>query len=221
VPTPWGDVSWLAIPFGVAGLVWGVAADRLSARWPAHEDGSVRQVDWRTPVVAVLAAAILAVVPVRFADTGERILFAAFFAASVLLLATDLDQRLMPDLITLPTIVVGLVVLVWGGDTLVTKASPLVAVGGAIVVPVVLFAMSLPFGEGAFGIGDVKYLMGVGLLIGAIRLVLAVFAAALIGAVVIVGLLVARRITLKSYVPFGPFLIAGAVLVTLLPSAGS
>jgi leader peptidase (prepilin peptidase)/N-methyltransferase len=221
VPTPSGDVSWLAIPFGVAGLVWGIAADRLAARWPTHEDGSVRGVDWRTPVVAVLAAAILAVVPVRFEDTGERVLFAAFFAASVLLLATDLDQRLMPDLITLPMIVVGLGVLVWGGDTLVTKASPLVAIGGAIVVPVVLFAMSLPFGEGAFGIGDVKYLMGVGLLIGAIRLVLAVFAATLVGAVVILGLLAARRITLKSYVPFGPFLIAGAVMVTLLPSAGS
>jgi leader peptidase (prepilin peptidase)/N-methyltransferase len=221
VATPWGDVSWLAIPFGLAGLVWGLVADRISARWPAHEDGSVRGVDWRTPVVAVLAAAVLAAVPVRFEDAGERVLFTAFFAAGVLLLATDLDQRLMPDLITLPMIVVGLGALVWGGDTLVTKASPLVAIGAAIVVPIVLFAMSLPFGEGAFGIGDVKYLMGVGLLIGAIRLVLAVFAAAMVGAVVIVALLVARRITLKSYVPFGPFLIAGAVLATLLPSAGS
>jgi leader peptidase (prepilin peptidase)/N-methyltransferase len=221
VSTPWGDVTWLAIPFGVGGLIWGLVADRIAARWPAHEDGSVRGVDWRTPVVAVLAMAIVAVVPVRFEDSGQRLLFTAFFGASVLLLATDLDQRLMPDLITLPLIVVGLAALAWGGDMLVTKASPWVAIGAAVIVPLVLLALSLPFGAGAFGGGDVKFLMGVGLLIGAIRLVLAVFAAAILGAVVIIGLLAARRITLKSYVPFGPFLIAGAVCVTLIPSAAS
>ena len=36
----------------------------------------------------------------------------------------------------------------------------------------------------------------------------------------IAALLVARRITLKSYIPFGPFLIIGAVWIALLP-AGS
>jgi leader peptidase (prepilin peptidase)/N-methyltransferase len=215
------DVTWLAISFGVAGLVWGVIADRISARWPAHEDGSVRKVDWRTIVVVATGIAILAVVPVRFEDLGQRILFTVFFAASILLLATDLDQRLMPDLITIPLIVLGIAAILWGGDTLVTKASPWVAVGGAIIVPLALLALSLPFGAGAFGGGDVKFLVGTGLLIGAIRLVLAVFASAMIGAVAIIALLVARRVTLKSYVPFGPFLIAGAVWVTLLPSAGS
>lgn len=221
MPTPWGDVTWLAIPFGVAGLLWGLVADRIAARWPAHEDSSVRGVDWRTPVVAVLAAAILAAVPIRFGDVGQRLLFTVLFAASALLLATDLDQRLMPDVVTLPLIAVGLVALAWGGDTLVTKAPAWVAIGGALLVPLVLLALSLPFGAGAFGGGDVKFLIGFGLFVGAIRLVLAVFAAAIVGAVVIVALLAARRISLKSYIPFGPFLIVGAVWATLLPSAGS
>jgi prepilin signal peptidase PulO-like enzyme (type II secretory pathway) len=36
---------------------------------------------------------------------------------------------------------------------------------------------------------------------------------------VIVALLGAKRITLKSYVPFGPFLIIGAIWAALLPAA--
>jgi prepilin signal peptidase PulO-like enzyme (type II secretory pathway) len=38
----------------------------------------------------------------------------------------------------------------------------------------------------------------------------------MLGGVVILVLLVARRVTLKSYVPFGPFLIIGAMWGALL-----
>lgn len=204
---------------GLAGAVWGVAADRIAARWPAHEDGSVRKVDWRTAVVTIFGAVALASVPVRFSDYGEWLLFGAFFAACVLLMATDLDQRLMPDVVTLPLIVLGAVVLVWGGDSLVSRSPAWQAILGAIAIPGVLFVASLPFGEGAFGEGDVKFLVGAGLLVGFVRIMLAVFVGAVLSGVVVAALLVARRITLHSYIPFGPFLIVGVVWAALLPSS--
>jgi leader peptidase (prepilin peptidase) / N-methyltransferase len=77
----------------------------------------------------------------------------------------------------------------------------------------------VPFGEGAFGIGDVKLLVSVGLVAGSARIAIAAFAGAIICGVAIVLLLLARRVTLRSYVPFGPFLIAGAVWAMLLPAA--
>jgi leader peptidase (prepilin peptidase)/N-methyltransferase len=204
---------------GVAGLVWGAAADRISTRWPAHEDDSARKVDWRTIFVAIFGAVALAAVPVRFPDPGQRLLFTAVFAACVLLMATDLDQKLMPDLVTLPLIVLGAIALVWGGDTLVSRSPAWMAVLGAVAIPGILFAASLPFGEGAFGGGDVKFLAGAGLLVGLVRIVLGVFGGVMLSGVVIIALLVARRITLKSYVPFGPFLILGLVWAVLLPAA--
>ncbi len=210
----------LALVFGLCGAVWGVASDRISARWPAHEDGSVRSVDWRTPVVAIFGALALAAVPIRFGDAAERALFGAVFAALVLMMATDLDQKLLPDVLTLPVFVVGAAVLVWGGDSLVNRQPALLAVAAAIGIPLLLYAASLPFGEGAFGGGDVKFLAGIGLLVGGLRLVLAVFVGALLSGVVILALLAAKRVTLKSYIPFGPFLILGAVWAALLP-AGS
>jgi len=202
--------------FGLAGLAWGVAAARIAARWPAHEDGSVRPVDWRLAVVAVFGAVAMAAVPERFGDPGQRLLFGAVFAACVLLMATDLDQKLMPDVITLPLIVLGAAALAWGGDSLVSRSPLWLAVVGAVAVPGLLFAASLPFGAGAFGLGDVKFLAGVGLLVGFIRLVIAVFVGALISGLVIFVLLAARRITLRSYIPFGPFLIIGAVWSALI-----
>jgi leader peptidase (prepilin peptidase)/N-methyltransferase len=210
----------LALVFGLSGAVWGVASDRISARWPAHEDGSVRSVDWRTPVVAIFGALALAAVPIRFGDPAERALFGVVFAALVLMMATDLDQKLLPDVLTLPVFFVGAAVLVWGGDSLVNRQPPLLAIAAAIGIPLLLFAASLPFGEGAFGGGDVKFLAGIGLLVGALRLVLAVFVGALLSGLVILALLAAKRVTLKSYIPFGPFLILGAVWAALLP-AGS
>lgn len=211
------DPSTLA--FGLAGLLWGLAADRIAARWPAHEDGSVRGVDWRTVVVALFGAVALAAMPVRFGDTAERLLFGAYFAALVLLMATDLDQKLLPDVITFPLIVLGAVALVWGGDSLVSRSPAWTAVVGAIVVPAVLYALSIPFGAGALGGGDVKFMVSVGLMTGLLRIVLALFAGALLSGVIVIALLVTRRITLKSYIPFGPFLIAGAVWAALLPAA--
>ena len=209
----------LLFVFGAAGLIWGVASDRISARWPAHEDGSVRRVGWRSVVVAVFAVAALAAVPIRFGDPGQRLLFGVYFGVCVLLMATDLDQRLMPDVLTLPLIALGVVALVWGGDSLVSRSPAWMAVLGAIGVPALLLIASLPFGAGAFGGGDVKFLVAVGLLSGLVRIVLAVFAGAILSGIVIFALLLARRITLKSYVPFGPFLIAGAVWAAMLAAS--
>ena len=219
MPSLPAGIDPLALLLGLAGLAWGVVADRISARWPAHEDGSVRKVDWRTVGVAVLGAVAMAVAPVRFADPGERLLFGAFFAACVLLMATDLDQRIMPNVITLPLIVLGAVALAWGGDSLVSRSSLLSSVVGAVAVPAVLYVASMPFGDGAFGEADVKFLVAAGLLTGFIRIVLSVFAAAMIAGVAIVALLATRRATLKSYIPFGPFLIMGVVWAVLLPAS--
>jgi leader peptidase (prepilin peptidase)/N-methyltransferase len=212
-------VELLAIVFAAVGAAWGAAADRIAARWPAHEDGSIRRVDWRSVVVVAFGLVALAAVPIRFGGWEERLLFGAFFAACVLMMATDLDQRVLPNELTLPLIPIGLAVLWWGGDTLVNRQQPWLAIVVAVLLPLGLLALSRPFGEGAFGEGDVKFLLGAGLLLGAVRLVLAVFVGVLLGGVVITALLVARRITLKTFVPYGPFLIVGVVWGALLPSA--
>ncbi len=206
----------LAIVTALLGGAWGFVADRIGARWPAHEDGSVRSIDWRTPVVVVVGAFALGGVALRFADPAPGVVFGAYLVALVLLLATDLDQRLLPDLITLPAIPLAFLFSLSGANPLLPPGVLPVAVVVAIVVPLLLFALSIPFGAGAIGQGDLKLLVSVGLMVGPLRLVYGAIYGALVAGLVLVVLLAVRRITLKTFVPYGPFLILGAIWAVLV-----
>ena len=201
----------LIVALAAAGIAWGLVADRISARWPSHEDGGVRSVDWRTAVVPVVGGAAMAGVAVRFGSAPEALaLFGAYFLALILLLATDLDQRLLPDVVTLPAIPIALAAGLLGIDPLVKGSMP-GAVAIAIAMPLGLYLLSIPFGAGAIGMGDLKLLVSVGLLAGLTRTIIGVVAGALLAGIVVAALLVTRRVTLRSYIPFGPFLIIGAM----------
>ena len=206
----------IAILLGILGAGWGFVADRIGARWPAHDDGSVRPIDWRTPVAVVTGALALGGLTVRFAEPVPAVVFGAYLVALVLLLATDLDQRLLPDVITLPAIPLALVFDLLGLNPLVPPGVLPIAIVVAVAVPGLMYLLSIPFGAGAFGQGDVKLLVSVGLLAGPFRMFSGVVYGALLAGLVIVALLALRRITLKSYIPFGPFLIFGALWAILV-----
>jgi leader peptidase (prepilin peptidase)/N-methyltransferase len=205
------SINLLAAALAALGGAWGFVADRIAARWPEHEDGSVRAIDWRTAVVVVVGALVLGVLTVRFPEPVPALIFGAYSVALVLLLATDLDQRLLPNELTLPAIPIALALDIAGLNPLVSLDQLPLAIVFAIVVPGILFLLSIPFGAGAIGQGDLKLLVSAGLLAGPYRLFVGVIYGALLAGVVIVVLLVARRITLKTFIPFGPFLIIGAL----------
>jgi leader peptidase (prepilin peptidase)/N-methyltransferase len=207
----------------LVGLAWGFVADRIAARWPAHEDGATRPVDWRTVVVVAIGALAVALLVARFVDSaddpglGARVVMVVIVPALVVLFATDLDQRLLPDPLTLPIGPIALLAFAAGVNPYFHEPGQLaVAAGAAVALPLGMFVLSIPFGRGAIGIGDLKLLFGIGLLGGAWRLLAGLVVGALVAAVVIVVLLAARRISLRSYVPYGPFLILGVMWALLV-----
>jgi leader peptidase (prepilin peptidase)/N-methyltransferase len=216
-------VTPLAILFALVGGAWGLASDRIAVRWPEHdpeesdEHPAGRKPGWRTAVAVLLGAVGFGLVPVRYLEPVQIAVFGAYVLALTLLLATDLDQRLLPNELTLPAIPIVLVFGLAGANPLVPPGALLVAGIAAVVIPLLLVLVSIPFGAGAFGLGDAKLLLSVGLLVGPWRLFNAVVYGFLLAGVVIVALLVLRRITLKSYIPLGPFLIIGAYWAILRP----
>jgi leader peptidase (prepilin peptidase)/N-methyltransferase len=208
----------LAVALGVGGFLLGLAADRLSTSWPEHDEEHPpgRPVDWRTVVCAVTGALALGSLPLRLGgDALALALFGAWFVTLVVGLATDLDQRMLPDLLTLPVIPVALLYAISGLNPLVGGAL-IPAVLAALLVPAVLYLPSIPFGAGAFGIGDVKLLAGAGLMLGGERLVGGTLVGLVVAGLVLLALLVTRRIGRRSYVPFGPFLILGILWAVLI-----
>lgn len=213
-----GPQLLLAVALGAAGAVLGYVADRLATRWPEHDEEHPpgRAVDWRTVVVIVVGAAALALLPGRFGgDPLALAVFGAWFVTLIVGLATDLDQRVLPDELTLPVIPIALVYAISGLDPLVGDQWVL-AILAAVLIPAILYLPSIPFGAGAFGLGDVKFLVGMGLLLGGERALGGTLFGLILAGVVLLVLLAARRIGRRSYVPFGPFLILGALWAVLI-----
>jgi leader peptidase (prepilin peptidase)/N-methyltransferase len=200
----------LVVPLG---LVWGFASDRIAARWPEHEDGSTRGIDWRTALVVLMGGAAFGATAARFGGHLEQLLVVGIYVvALVLLFATDLDQKLLPDIITLPLIPLALVAFATGSGPYVHTVEDLAwAAAAAIGVPLGLYLLAIPFGAGAIGQGDLKLLVSAGLLAGALKLFYGLVAGALLAGIVVGVLLVFRRLSMKSFVPYGPFLIAGTL----------
>lgn len=203
---------------GLVGGAFGLGADRLAARWPAHTDGATRAIDWRTAAVSIASALTLVLLLARWPATQDRVVLAVYLGALMVLAATDLDQKLLPDVITLPLIPYALALVVLGWDPLLAgKEMALVsAIAAGIGAPALLLVTDRLFG-GALGMGDVKLAVSLGLLCGVTRLLTGFLFASLAGGVVLLVLIAARRVGMRSAVPFGPILIAAGVIATLLP----
>jgi leader peptidase (prepilin peptidase)/N-methyltransferase len=215
-------VTTVAFLAALLGAGFGFGADRLAARWPVHDDGSVRRPDWRTITVTLASAAAFGLLAWRWSEPADLLVLGLYIAALMLLLATDLDQRLLPDLITLPLIVYGAAVTLLGlNPVLAGKAQVLLADGdlSAILAAVLapgLLALSDRIFRGALGMGDLKLAVSLGLMFGLTQLFAGFLAATVAFAAVVLLLVVTRRVTLKTAIPFGPALIGAGVLAATL-----
>jgi prepilin signal peptidase PulO-like enzyme (type II secretory pathway) len=207
-------MSVLDLVLAVCGAGFGLASDRLAVRWPEHDEEfpGDRRIGWRTVATAAMGAFAFWLLKQRFegAELVVQVLFGLWFATLVVGFAIDLDQRLLPDELTLPVIPIALLLDLAGRNPLVgAELMPALAI--AIVVPVGLYLASIPFGAGAFGLGDVKLLVGVGLMTGFLRAFTGLLSGLFAAGLVLALLLVTRRIGRRTFVPFGPFLIFGAL----------
>jgi leader peptidase (prepilin peptidase)/N-methyltransferase len=210
------------VAVAVLGGLFGFGADRLSARWPVHENGAVRGYDWRTPAVVLGGGAAFGLLAARWTDPLDLAVLGIYVAALIVLLATDLDQKLLPDLITFPLMGYALVVLVLGlNPVLADKARAFIADGdlsailAAVAAPALLAVTDRVF-RGALGMGDLKLAVSLGLMFGLSQLFIGFLVGTVAFAAVVLVLVVSRKVSLKTAVPFGPALIAAGVLAAVV-----
>jgi leader peptidase (prepilin peptidase)/N-methyltransferase len=133
--------------------------------------------------------------------------------ALVVLFMIDLEHQLLPNVITLPGIVIGFLF------SFVTPVGPLNSLIGILVGGGILYAIAAGYyllrKEEGMGMGDVKMLAMVGAFLGwqavVLTLVLSSFAGALIG----LAMMAAQRGNMRYALPFGTFL-SVATLVAML-----
>ena len=158
----------------------------------------------------------------RWSDASDLIVLGIYVGCLMVLLATDLDQKLLPDLITLPLVGYGAAVTLLGlNPVLADKTQVLIAPGdlsailAAVLAPAALALTDRLF-HGALGMGDIKLSVSLGLMFGVTQLFAGFLLATIAFAVVVLVLVAARRVTLKTAIPFGPALIGAGVLASVI-----
>lgn len=207
------------IAAAIVGALLGLVADRLCTHWPSHEPGyRPRPLDWRTGVLVITGALVGAGLVVRWAaDPRDLTILAVYAAVLLVLLACDLDQRILPDLLTLPLIVFTGVVLLRGWSPLLAgrELGVVSGIAAGIGAPVILW-LSDRILHGDLGAGDLKLAVGIGFMSGISQLIIGLLAASISFSILLLVLIGLRRLSLKSAVPFGPVLVFGAFLAVEL-----
>ena len=139
-----------------------------------------------------------------------RLLFAC---AMVVLFAIDLEHQILPDVITLPGIVAGLLFSLFLPPGAMSALLGAVAGGGVLFL--IAEAWSRLRNVEAMGFGDVKMLAMIGAFLG-VKLVLLTFVlSSFIGGLAGGLLILSGRGTMASKVPFGTFLAVAALIASL------
>jgi leader peptidase (prepilin peptidase)/N-methyltransferase len=160
--------------------------------------------------VVELAAAIIPLILYLNLGLGREL--AVYWPLSYVLLFlsfVDLDYRILPDRVTLPGIVAGLIAAPATGLTTFPESLIGAAVGGGALYLIAL-AGSAVFGKESMGGGDIKLAAMLGAFLGWRDVIVFLFLAFFVGAVVGVTVLAARRSEADHTVPFGPFIALGA-----------
>jgi leader peptidase (prepilin peptidase)/N-methyltransferase len=183
----------------------------------------------RYPLVEALTGLLFLAVALRFGPQAGTGVMALFALALLILFFTDLETMLLPDAITLPGVLAGILLAPWNPllDQRPGVLSPLLqalagAAGGAGLILAVMLAWRLYSryrfkGElseemrTGMGQGDLKMLAFIGAFVGLRQVFYVTFSAAVLGSLVGLALMMGRRAGRYTALPFGTFLaLAGA-----------
>jgi len=169
------------------------------------------RISWRYPLVEALTAVLFVQSLTAFGASLRAVESMVLGTLLIIVFFVDLDHFIIPNRVTYPGIVIGLLftVALSGWRPAALAAMTAAALGGGFVLVNVVSARLL--GEEGMGMGDAKLAAMIGAFlgwpIGAVAILLGVFLGGAVGLCLLALRLKGRR----EHIPFGPALAAGAV----------
>jgi leader peptidase (prepilin peptidase)/N-methyltransferase len=168
----------------------------------------------RYPVVEAATAGAFVLQAISVGDQplllASRLVFTALLVA---LFGTDLETQRLPNVLTIPGTVLGLMSSAFLPPGLVASVIGLFV--GAGVLLGIRSVWLWWKGVDAMGLGDVKMLAMIGAFLGWQQIIVVLFLASITGALVGIGLAMSRGRSMQSKLPFGTFLALAAFLASL------
>jgi len=166
--------------------------------------------------VELATGVVFALLAWHYGLNPELAVMAFYACLFIIIFVIDLEQGLILNKVVYPAMVVAFLLALypwpWLNDSMGMRLA-CAALGGG--VGFVIFLLIALISRGGMGWGDVKLAALIGLATGFPMVVVAIIMAAILGGVVAVALMIAKRKKRRETLPFGPFL-AVAAMVTLL-----
>jgi leader peptidase (prepilin peptidase)/N-methyltransferase len=168
-------------------------------------------ISMRYPIVEAANAIGYVAILATFGVSWTTVLYCILFSALLVVTGTDLTHKIIPNVVTVPGILVGLF-----GAATVLPVGPVnallgVAVGGGILWALA-WASPYLFGKEGMGGGDIKLLAMIGAFLGWKPALLTILIGSLTGSVIGISLIALKFMKRDEYSPFGPFLVLGAIV---------
>ncbi len=168
------------------------------------------KVSWRYPLVELVTGFLSWAAWMRFGFTVETAVYLLFTFALVVIAFIDYDHQIIPNFLTYPGLIIGLLFQLWRGALVEALVGGLI--GGGVLLLIVVF---YPKG---MGMGDVKYLAMVGVLLGWEKAIYTLFLGSLFGTLIMIPLLMLKVVEKGKPFSFGPFLVTATFVVMYLSS---
>ncbi|MCA9479336.1 MAG: prepilin peptidase [Nitrospira sp.] len=173
-----------------------------------------QSIPFRYPLIEIVNGLGYLLVVWRFGLAWSTVIYAGLFSVFLVVTWIDWDHQIIPDLITLPGIVVGVLCAGFWLPTGWGNSLMGLLVGGGVLL-ILAWASPFLFGKEGMGGGDIKFLAMVGAFLGWKAALLALMIASVVGACCGVALLLARVMERGQYIPFGPYLALGSLTAML------
>jgi leader peptidase (prepilin peptidase)/N-methyltransferase len=161
-------------------------------------------ISWRYPLVELLCGLLYIFLYHQFGCSLQSLVFTLLATALLIVSFIDLAHKIVPDVITLPGILAGMVASVLLTPVGLGNAFIGLCLGGG------LFFLIAVLSRGGMGGGDIKLVAMIGAFLGWQAVLVTIFMGALLGAVVGISLMLLKQKSRKDPIPFGPFLALGA-----------
>ena len=171
----------------------------------------------RYPLVEGLTGLIFLLVFLRFGFQPATLIYWIFVSTLVVITFIDLDYQIIPDVISLPGIVVGFASSFFIPWLRWPDAVFGILLGGGSLYMVAAGYEFITKKEGMGG-GDIKLLAMIGAFMGWKAVLPIIFFSSLLGCLVGIPLMLIKKADSKLAIPFGPFLAAAAIIFLLYGS---